>query len=667
MFFISDGNPNEQLGTGGNSLADATKTAWATFISTHDINVTTIGVGDNINTARLQDVDLDGSGAPILVANFGALLDTLLDVVGGDTSGNVLTNDSPADGPIHIVSITVDGVVYTYNGANITPGNGDPVIAGSVLQIETNLGGHLVFHFANGGGSLAGDWTYEAPGNVPGNSPVDETFNYVIQDTNGDTANADLVITVTPSSPPDAVNDVIRTNHLTDTFSIPFSALMANDSHPNATITGVTGAVGGTVALDMVNHAVLFTPTAFALPSGSFTYILENSDGGVDTATVTLTGVNTQQVNATAPGQILIGNDYALYFSISGDGQAFGGLTGADDEEIFKWNGVSFSEYYGGGELTASGEDIDALQIIPSGGILFSITGDDEKFNGVANNEADNEDIFSLFRPSDSLFSEVLYGPGDGSATWSSNNLNSLFQYSNANLVMSFDVATTIDGVTYQPYELVLYTVGSDSFSEYANEMLSSGVIDAVDILANGNVIFSMASDITLGGTLYEDSDLIRWNGTSYSKYFDGSDHGLSTADENIDSVSILGSDILVGGAGNDVLTGLGGEDLLTGGAGNDTFVLTDALAADTITDYASGDAIDLSALLDQALIQGGSQGTLADFVKLTNSGPDRVLQIDANGIAGGPAFTTVAIFSPAQPSLVHILYDNAQADVPQT
>jgi Ca2+-binding RTX toxin-like protein len=417
---------------------------------------------------------------------------------------------------------------------------------------------------------------------------------------------------------------------------------------------------------------VLFTPTAFALPNGSFSYILQNSDGSVDAATVNITGINVQQVNATAPGQILIGNDYALYFSISGDVQSFGGLSNADDEEIFKWNGSVFSEYYGGGELSGSGEDIDALQIIPSGGILFSITGDDEEFNGVASNAADNEDIFGLFGPSDTSYGEVTYAPGDGGDTWSSNNLNSLFQFSNGNLVMSFSVATDplpAGGVTYQTYELVLYNVSTNSFSEFADGMLSSGVIDAVDVLANGNVIFSMAADTTLGGTLYEDSDLIRWNGSSYSKYFDGSDNGLSTADENIDGVSILGSDILVGGAGNDILMGLGGEDLLTGGGGADTFRLTDALAADTITDYnlAQGDTVDLSALLDQALIQGGSQGNLSDFVKLTNQGPDRVLQIDANGTAGGSSFTTVAIFSPAAPATVHILYDNAQADVPQT
>ena len=221
---------------------------------------------------------------------------------------------------------------------------------------------------------------------------------------------------------------------------------MANDTHSGGTIIGVTGAVGGTVALDMVNHAVLFTPTAFALPSGSFSYILQNSDGSVDAATVNITGVNAQQVNATAPGQILIGNDYALYFSISGDDQSFG----SQSMPTTKRSSNGTAPPSASTTVAASSnddefrgdEDIDALQIIPSGGILFSIIGDDEEFNGVGSNAADNEDIFALFGPSDTTYSEVTYAPGDGSSTWSENNLNSLFQFSNGNLVMSFSVAT---------------------------------------------------------------------------------------------------------------------------------------------------------------------------------------------------------------------------------
>ena len=48
MVFISDGNPNQQTGTGGNSLADSTATAWNNFIDSNGITVTTIGIGDGM-------------------------------------------------------------------------------------------------------------------------------------------------------------------------------------------------------------------------------------------------------------------------------------------------------------------------------------------------------------------------------------------------------------------------------------------------------------------------------------------------------------------------------------------------------------------------------------------------------------------------------------------
>ena len=82
---------------------------------------------------------------------------------------------------------------------------------------------------------------------------------------------------------------------------------------------------------------------------------------------------------------------------------------------------------------------------------------------------ADNEDIFVCSDRRTPRTARSCTTPGDGgsargSSTWSSNNLNALFQFSNGNLVMSFGVATTIGGVTYQPYEMVLYTVAGNSF-----------------------------------------------------------------------------------------------------------------------------------------------------------------------------------------------------------
>jgi Ca2+-binding RTX toxin-like protein len=58
-------------------------------------------------------------------------------------------------------------------------------------------------------------------------------------------------------------------------------------------------------------------------------------------------------------------------------------------------------------------------------------------------------------------------------------------------------------------------------------------------------------------------------------------------------------SDTLIGGAGNDRFISLGGADTLTGGAGNDIFQYNDVAdstgsTVDTITDFATGDKIDL-------------------------------------------------------------------------
>ncbi len=63
-----------------------------------------------------------------------------------------------------------------------------------------------------------------------------------------------------------------------------------------------------------------------------------------------------------------------------------------------------------------------------------------------------------------------------------------------------------------------------------------------------------------------------------------------------------LGNNIIIGGGGNDVITGGAGVDALTGGTGNDTFIFTalndsqiGASKHDIITDFATGDKIDLS------------------------------------------------------------------------
>ena len=199
VVFISDGNPNEQTGTGGNSLRDATAAAWNTFVNSNGITVTTIGVGGGIIDQRLEDVDLDAgpNNDPLRVDDFDELVDTLLDsVIGGTVNGNVLQGSDGvvgggdddgygADGPGRIMSIEINGTTYNWDGVL----DGDQVLS----DIPTTHGGKLDFNFATGA------WTYRAPSSGGGDQV--ETFNYVIIDKDGDPSQGTLSVYVDDISP----------------------------------------------------------------------------------------------------------------------------------------------------------------------------------------------------------------------------------------------------------------------------------------------------------------------------------------------------------------------------------------------------------------------------------------------------------------------------------
>ena len=118
----------------------------------------------------------------------------------------MLENDGTgADGLRHIASITVDGDLYTYDGANILK-NGAVFQTGTgTLQLETELGGEFTFYFKSAAGHPAGDWQYLSPQSGV-NVATPETFTYVIVDGDGDNDSATLTITVEPSPVPIAAN-----------------------------------------------------------------------------------------------------------------------------------------------------------------------------------------------------------------------------------------------------------------------------------------------------------------------------------------------------------------------------------------------------------------------------------------------------------------------------
>ena len=301
VFFLSDGNPTEQTGPGGTSLETPTATAWNNFVDGNNVNVTAIGVGDEIDLARLQDIDVDGQGAPILVDDFDDLIIALTSVVNSlPVSGNILANDSfGADGG-RILSVTFDGTTYTWDGAStITQTGGGPNIPGTSISIVTDYGGTFDLNFATGA------WTYTPPANPP--APTNELFNYVLLDRDGDTASATLTVVVDPDAVVVARPDQVITNQdgASATILIPEAALLFNDA-AGATVTGVASAIVDATSVTRGGGNFSFTDNGDG-DGGSFDY----STNPADTTTVNVNRAQAGEavLDGTSGNEILIGRD----------------------------------------------------------------------------------------------------------------------------------------------------------------------------------------------------------------------------------------------------------------------------------------------------------------------------------------------------------------------
>lgn len=208
VFFLSDGNPNQQTQFAGfpptvvNSLLNATATAWNNFIDGNGVNVTVIGVDNNplqpLNLQRLADVDVNSApdNVPILVDSFNALVATLIAVVvptqvGGDLDANDFYG---ADGG-RLLSITIGAVTYGWDGGSTISLSSGGTISGTTLSnILTPMGGALTLNFATG------QYSYQPPS--PITVTATEIFNYTIVDADGDRASAALSVTITAAAPP---------------------------------------------------------------------------------------------------------------------------------------------------------------------------------------------------------------------------------------------------------------------------------------------------------------------------------------------------------------------------------------------------------------------------------------------------------------------------------
>ena len=213
-----------------------------------------------------------------------------------------------------------------------------------------------------------------------------------------------------------------------------------------------------------------------------------------------------------------------LYFSLLNDGTV-GGVSVAN-EDVVSYNGATFSIAFDGSDVGLASRRIDAFGWLDADSLLFSLDSDGATLPGVAGTIDDSDvirfDATSLGATTSGAFS-VYFDGSDVGLTTSGEDVDAFELLSNGKIVLSTDGSASVPGVSSGAEDLLVFTPGS------------------------------------LGSTT---------SGT-YAMYFDGSDVGISTSQENVDAAAVdAAGRVYLSTTGNFTATGVSGAD-------EDVFVFT--------------------------------------------------------------------------------------------
>ncbi len=597
-------------------------------------------------------IDANGDFAYTPAANyFGAdsFSYTVNDGQGGsDTASVELTINSINDAP------TAQDDVFS--------GNEDTDITGNVLSNDNDSdGGTLAVIAATittiNGGTVellaSGDFTYTPAANYFGA----DSFSYTVNDGQGgsDTANVNLTIN-SVNDAPTAHDDAFSGDEDTDITG----NVLSNDSDVDggvlAVVAGTFTTANGSVTLS-ANGDFIYTPNADYFGADSFSYTLNDGQGGSATATVNLT-INDvpevaigQEIYGTAGANLLQGGagDDTLYYNADASWTSkfaahnVGSINDAGTNQKIKLSGYnrSFDQFEGGAGIDTimmtSGNDaifIDDMFSLRPAGTDGSRVGDIEIIRA-----GDGNDIVDLTSNQYDYISVTIYGDDGNDYLWASSG----------------------DDVIYggTGNDDIYGGLGNDTlYGEDGNDTIRGAggqdVIDGGD--GNDTLYGGDDNDIIYGGAgndkIYgDDGDDTLYGGDGNDTINGGVGNDTIYGDDGNDTIhGNAGNDKIFGGEGNDKLYGDDGDDILVaglgndtlyGGAGHDVFAFESTQGKDTIKDFdINEDAINITDILS-----GYTSGdVLANFVKFVTKGAHTEMQINHDGV--GNDFVAVAQIS---------------------
>jgi hypothetical protein len=336
------------------------------------------------------------------------------------------------------------------------------------------------------------------------------------------TATDVATFTSTPSHTPTATftSTATDTPTYTPTATNTATDTPTNTASPTATFTS-TPTDTPTYTPTATNTAT-DTPTHTATPTATFTSTPTDTPTNTPTATNTATNTPTHTATPTATFTSTATNTATAtaspsyrYFSLL-DPQTIGGVA-ADDEDILRVDGSTWSLFFDGSDVGTSAVDLSAFSFLDSDSILMSFSTA-VTLNG------------------------ITVAPQD---------------------VVRFD-ATSLGNTTAGTFSM--YFDGSD-----VGLTAAAGYIDSLDRLSDGRLLISMSNSFSTGTLSANDSDIARFtpatlgNSTSgtWALYFDGSDVGLSArTGEDIDALDVASNGtIYLSTMGDFAVSGVSGFD----------------------------------------------------------------------------------------------------------
>ena len=348
-----------------------------------------------------------------------------------------------------------------------------------------------------------------------------------------------------------------------------------------------TGTIADLNAYFGGNHATVQLNDSSA---DNITITIDDGAGGTDTATITGYNVNNPS------------------FSSAGNTFNF------PDNDVFNVNTTSFNAGNGNDTIVTAWNHVNAAATTYSGGSgsdTITAVFSPDQLDEVLNSSLSTVRNFYDGTPSS--------GMNLDNSSW---NAIISTDWETAKLGLAAPRVNDFGGVSAQDNYIPLDTwagvIGT------GNQVAISGTSGAtITGTASADIVIGGAVNQTLNGDSGNDVLVAFHSGANSLNGGDGADLLLGG----------LGNDTLAGGAGNDVLAGGAGADVVTWGAETLTSANADLVIGYDVTE---GDKIDLQSLVS-TFVNGGA----ADYVRVIGSGNDLLVQVDADGTAGGATFTT--------------------------